>query len=213
MENRGRVNMRRRTLSLIFVVALAAILMWHQNQSTKMVVLPRSTAPVDATTPTVNLVANAVEVEEATDGSKVTAAVHGVPWTAAVDLDSPSIATLEQGRDAQAMKEYLETHAPSEEQLPRLHTGTLGGSEGPSSEAGRTLWTLATHPFVNRIVVYWLGYPGANGVYCLARFTVTASSPPLSYTYSITQGARAQVQNHRGERKDCDGRVGGGAVQ
>ena len=33
------------------------------------------------------------------------------------------------------------------------------------------VWLQATelHPQINKVVVYFLGFPGANGVYCLAK--------------------------------------------
>ena len=67
------------------------------------------------------------------------------------------------------LREFLRSHMPTEAEFPRVHTAAKPGSQTPASHTGRTLYALATHPALNKILVYFMGYPGANGVYCLAK--------------------------------------------
>ena len=67
------------------------------------------------------------------------------------------------------LRRYLRDNMPTEVALPRKHPDAQPGSQSPSSQSGRTLYALATHPALNTILVYFMGYPGANGVYCLAK--------------------------------------------
>ena len=67
------------------------------------------------------------------------------------------------------MAAYLKANMPSEEDFPSKHSKELPGSQGPISDSGRTLWALGAHPKINKIVSYFMGFPGANGVYCLLK--------------------------------------------
>jgi len=50
-------------------------------------------------------------------------------------LDAPpGPASREQVQDASNLKAFLESHSPSEEEFPKEHPATRGGSEGPGSD-------------------------------------------------------------------------------
>lgn len=70
---------------------------------------------------------------------------------------------------AVGLRRFIGNNMPSEQDLPHMHTSAHPGSQTPGSRSGRTLFALATHPNINTIIVYFMGYAGPNGVYCIAK--------------------------------------------
>lgn len=70
---------------------------------------------------------------------------------------------------AKSLLLYLKHSMPTPAEFSPNHAHVHLGSQTPASTSGRVLYALATHPKLNTIVVYFMGYAGANGVYCIAR--------------------------------------------